>query len=198
MRGWILAGALASTGLLLSAGMVFQPVHAEGEAAGRGVHVAVIDVHKALKGYNKFNTLNEELKASIEAKEAELRDIEQGIRSRIQSGQQLTNQKDRDRIEKEIADLKFEFEKKKRDYQMEFLRREADIYSSVYSELTDVVEAIAQHNGIHMVLRLKEEAEVNNPQAVLQTISREVVYSHPNLNITEHVVAELNQRLQTK
>lgn len=197
MRGWILAGALASTGLLLSAGMVYEPVHAEQEAGG-GVRVAVIDVQKAFKGYNKFNTLNDELKASIDAKESELREIESGIRSRVQQGQQLTKQTDRDRIEKEIADLKFEFEKKRRDYQADFLRREADIYSTVYSELTEVVQAIAEHNGIHMVLRLKDESEPNNPQAVLQTIAREVVYSHPNLNITEHVVAELNQRQQTK
>lgn len=198
MRGWVLAGALVSAALLVTAGVVMEPVRADQEAAGGGVRVAVIDVQKVFKGYTKFTTLNSELKAAIDAKETELREIEQNIRSKVQQAQQLTNQKDRDRIEKEVADLKFEFEKNRRDYQAEFLRRESDIYSTIYSEVTDVVEALAKHNGIHLVLRLKDEGEQNNPQVVLQTIAREVVYAHPNLDITEVVVAELNQRLQTK
>lgn len=192
MKRWILTGALVAASMMLGAGFVMRPVQAQQEQ-NSGTRVAVVDVNKVFKEYAKFKTLSEELKASIQSKEDELRTIEQNVRAKAQQAQQLRNQADRDRVEKEIADLKFDFEKKRRDYQNEFLKREATIYSSIYKEMSDVVAAIAKHNGIHLVLRLKDDVDEENPQAVLQTINRQVVYSHEFLDITQVVIESMNK-----
>lgn len=192
-KSWLLVGASAIAGMLLGAGFALEPVKAEAEAAS-GIRVYVLNVNKVFQDYEKFKRLRDGLKGDIEATENQLRASENIIKGKIESLNSLTNAADRDKVEKEVADLKFQFEKDRRKYQAEFLTKEAAIYSTVYKEMTDLVGEYCGKYGIHLVLRLKAEADESNPQAVLQTLSREVVFHHPNLDLTEAMSTALNQR----
>jgi outer membrane protein len=192
-RTWLLGGALAVAVGMTLCGVAYQPVHAQGQP---GIRVAVIDVGKVFKEYSKYKSLADTLKADIEAKENELKSMEQAMRGKAESIKSIKAQADRDRIEKEIADLKFSFEKKRQTYRSDLMRREADMYTTIYKELTDMLAAYCKENSIHMVLRLQEDGE--DPQAVLQTINRQVVYCHPNLDLTTVMVQGLNSRMTAK
>ena len=140
-RTWLMGGALvAAVGMTLG-GIVLQPVHAQGQP---GIRVAVIDVGKVFKEYSKYKSLADTLKAEIEAKENELKSMEQAMRGKAESIKSIKAQADRDRIEKEIADLKFSFEKKRQTYRSDLMRREADMYTTIYKELTDMLAEIGR------------------------------------------------------
>lgn len=197
-RTWMLSGAMVLAAVVAGIGMQIDLAHAQGQQAPnfQGIRVACIDVGKVFKEYAKYKTLAESLKADIESKEGELKSMEQVMRGKLESMKSIRSDEDRDRIEKEIADLKFNFEKKRQNYRSDLMRREADMYNTIYKELTDLLTAYCQENGIHLVLRLQEDGE--DPQAVLQTINRQVVYTHPNLDLTEVIVAGLNSRMAKK
>lgn len=197
-RSRIVGAAIATASLLILGGYRLAPVHAENtpnaQAGYQGIRIAVIDVGKVFKEYAKYKSLAENLKAEIETKEQELRSMEQVMRGKVESMKSITKPADRDTVEKDVADMRFNFEKKKQSYRGELMQREADMYSTVYKELTDLLKAYCQENGIHVVLRLQEEA--NDPQAVMHMLNRQVVYSHQNLDLTDVIIQGMNQRVK--
>lgn len=195
-RSWLLGAAfMAAIGISLL-GLRLDTAQAQSQPNYSGVRVACIDVGKVFKEYSKYKSLADGLKAEIETKENELKSMEQLVRGKMESMKQINNQADRDRIEKEIADLRFSFEKKRQSYRNDLMRREADMYNTVYKELTDLLNAYCEENAVHLVLRLQDESD--DPQAVLAMINRQVVYHHKNLDLTEVIVAGLNQRMKAK
>lgn len=197
MKRTVVAGVMGVAGLLVGSALLLPPVQAQ-QAAG-GIRIFVIDVNKVFKDYTKYQSMTEGLKADIEAKEKELRATENIMRSKVEEMKALKSKADQERVEKELADLKFGFEKSRRNYQEELVRKEADIYSTVYKEMSDLLEAYCGENGIHMVLRLRADTEGeggDNPQAVMQTLSKQVVYHHPNLDLTEVIASGLNARMK--
>jgi Skp family chaperone for outer membrane proteins len=193
-RTSLFAAGLVTAGLLVGASLVLERADAD-EQAATATRIMVLDVNKVFKNYDKYKTLADGLKTEIEGKEAKLREMEKKIRANMQAINSLKKREDRDRMEKQTAELKFNFEKSRRDYQEELVRREADIYSTIYKEMSDIVEEACKQNGIHLVIRMREEtAGSKNPQGVLQTLQRQVVYNHPNLDLTQYVTDALNAR----
>ena len=190
-KTWLLAGSLILSSLLIGAGVMFEPAHAN-QQQWPGVALAIVNVNKVFKSYTKFTRLMDQLKGDIEAKENELRATEKIITGKMASLKSLTQKQDRDNAEKEIAELKFTFEKDRRDLQQSFLQREAQIYSTVYKELTDLLALYCKDYNIHIVLRYRDEGDAENPQAVLQTLNRQVVYHHPNLDLTKVIIDGMN------
>ena len=79
-RTWLMGGALAVGVAMTLCGIVLQPVQAQGQGQP-GIRVAVIDVGKVFKEYSKYKSLADVLKAEIEAKENELKSMEQAMRT---------------------------------------------------------------------------------------------------------------------
>lgn len=194
-KTWMFTGALMAAAVMMVAGVAAdRPVVAQ-QGQWPAIRVAVINVKKVFDGYAKFKTLIESLKSDYEAKENELRASEQMIRSKLEQLKDMKSQADRDKVEKEIADHKFNFERNRRKYQQDFMAREAGVVNTVYKEMTDLLGAYCQEQGIHMVLRLNDEVEDASPQAVMQTLYKQVVYHHPNLDLTSVVADGLNAQV---
>lgn len=199
---WLFAGVLALAGVLLGVdafrGSLQAQAQGQAPQSWSGIRIACLDIDKVFQEYDKFKFLRDSLKKEIEQKETELKDLQTRIQTKIESLKDIRSQVDRDRIEKEVADLRFEFERLKRDSQQYFINREAEVYASIYKEVSDLVKEYCDHNGIHLVLRIKDGAEESGPQGVLQTITRQVVYHHANLDITQVIYQGLNTRLASK
>lgn len=192
-KNWLVAGGFAVAASCFSMGMNQKTVQAQDKKeAGGSLRVCVINVQQVFKDNTKFKNLMESLKGSVEAKDKELRAKDEERRGKIASVQTIKVQADRDRIEKEVRDLEFEMKKTQTRYQQEFMQREADIYSAVYKDMTDLLSQYCQYNQIHLVLRSASDSDPSNPQAVLQTVYRDVVYNHPNLDLTKVITEGLN------
>lgn len=198
-RTWQLGAGMAAASMVVAglslevAGAQQQPTQGQYQ----GIRLAVLDVSKVFKEYVKFKSLAETFKAELETKEGQLKTDEQQIRAKIESAKDIKSPADRERIEKEVNDLKFAFDRNRQKFRGDLMRKEADMYVTVYKELTDLLSSYCQENGIHLVLRLQDE-EKEDPNAVLQMIQRQVVYTHPNLNLTDVIVAGLNQRMKAQ
>lgn len=173
---------------------------AQAPAAAPGEYkVGLIDMAHVFKKYAKFEALRNSLKSEIERSDQQAKAMAQSIKSvqdrlktfREGSPEYLTT-------EKELAKQASEFEAFRKVAQRDFLRKEADIYKTVYLEVGDAVKLYAEHFKYSLVIRFnREELEDNgNPQAILQSMNRQVVYLKPEYDITEQVLQYLNRKYQ--
>lgn len=193
-KNWLFAGALATAGLLWTAGAVLEPVHAQQQQQWPGIRIAVVDIGKVFKDYNKFKEMMDRLKGEVDGKEQELRKQEQEIAALAEQIKTLKDPADQERIAKDGNDKKFNFERNRQKYRDELVQQEAEVYKTCYKELTDLLKTYSNENSIHLVLRVQEESD--NPQAILQTINRQIVFCHPNLDLTTVMAEGLNQRFK--
>lgn len=192
---WLYAGALVASGVMMGTGLVLEPVQAQ-QGGGSSIRMAVIDVNEVFKKYDKYKTLTDAFRGEVEKTETELRSEEQLIRSKMEQVKSLKSPADRERVEREINELQFGFEQKRRKLQAEFVRKETDIMNTIYKELSDLVGNYCKQHSFHMVFRIRKDTTDSSPQAVVQTMNREVVYFHPNLDLTDVIADGLNQLMK--
>ncbi len=91
-----------------------------------------------------------------------------------------------------------DFEAFRKVAQRDFLRKEAEIYKTVYLEVSDAVKLYAQHYKYAVILRFNREdiQTSSNPEEVLQSMNRQVVYFYAKDDITESVLQYLNKKYQ--
>ncbi len=134
-RAVLFTSGLALSGLMVVAGMSMQPAKAA-EGASSAPPFLFLNVQAVFTDYKKFQTLSENLKAQLEAKEKQLMDMEQSIKAKNDSIMQLGNQADKDNAAKEMQELKFDYEKTRRDARQEFLATEANMYATATPKCT--------------------------------------------------------------
>lgn len=189
-KAWLLAGATTMGALLLGAGFMMEPVKAQ---QFQGIRLAVIDVFEVFNNYTKMQGMRDGWKNEAEQKESQLRATMQLIQSKMEQMKNLRQPEDREAIEKELNDLRFNFERDKQKMGQEMQRKEIDILGSSYKEMSDLLGQYCKDNGIHIVLRQSRE-ELDKPQGVMATVQRNVIYSHPNLDLTKVITDGLNHR----
>lgn len=157
--------------------------------------IAVIDIAKIFKGHNRFNQMMADIKKDIEefdgivkAETAKLKSMGEALQS-YKTGSLEYKTK-----EEEIARMSSDLQVKVGLKKKELLEQEARVYYNVYRELETTVGRFAQANRITMVLRFNsEEMKEEDRNSVLQGVNRAVVYYHPNLDVTNFVLFELNR-----
>jgi Skp family chaperone for outer membrane proteins len=196
-RAVLFTSGLALSGLMVVAGMSMQPAKAA-EGASSAPPFLFLNVQQVFTDYKKFQQLSENLKSQLEAKEKQLMDMEQSIKAKADSMNQLGNQADRDNATKEANELKFEYEKTRRDARQEFLATEANMYATCYTEMYQLVESYCQQHNYFVVFRVQEpdSKDKTAPNKILATLNREVIYNHPKLDITKMMVDGLNQQYE--
>lgn len=157
--------------------------------------IAVVDIAKIFKGHIRFNQMMADIKKDIEefdgvvkAETAKLKTMAESLQS-YKTGSLEYKAK-----EEEIARLQSDLQVKVSLKKKELLEQEARVYFNVYREVEATVARFAQANNITMVLRFNsEEMKEEDRNSVLQHVNRAVVYYHPNLDVTNFVLYELNK-----
>ena len=194
-RTYLILGGAAVSGLLLAAGVALEPAAAQQTTQQATPMFLFLDVQKVFSDYKKFQFLTEELKTQLDAKEKQLVEFEQQIKAQADQLPLMTNQADRDEVQKKITELKFEYEKTRRDARQEFLAKEADIYASVYDEVHKIVKGYCEQNRFLAVFRVQdaETKDRSAPNRILQVLNREVVYHDPRYDLTKVITDGLNK-----
>lgn len=200
----IIVGTMA-VAMLASLFVVSQTI--QGQDAGAkaaGPHqVGLIDMAEVFKDYEKFKNLREELQAEIEQSDAQAKaKLEQmkTLQQQITSGQLKQDSPEYQNIEKQLLTMKGELESFRQVQQREFLRKESEIYKQVYLEVQDAVNKYAHHYNLTLIMRFNrnkvEEAE--NPQEVIQSMNRQVVFHRASDDITDPVLGYLNRQYNSQ
>jgi Skp family chaperone for outer membrane proteins len=156
--------------------------------------VAFLDITKIFKSHARFNELMAELKGDETKAEGQMKG-EVDYVNRMMEDLKLVKPgtEEYSSREQEIARRRADMNVRIQLQRKEFLVREAKIYNQVYQEIAKEVEMFAAANGISTVLRVSgDQVDPNDPQAVLQNINRQVIYSSRNMDITAAILERLN------
>lgn len=156
--------------------------------------IVVIDIAKIFKGHHRFNQMMADIKKDIEDFDGYVKNETGKLKG---MGEQLQQYRagslEYKQKEEEAARLTSDLQVKVGLKKKELLEQEARVYFTVYRELEQKVAVFAQQNRITMVLRFNsDDMKEDDRNSVLQGVNRAVVYYHPQLDVTNLVLHELN------
>jgi Skp family chaperone for outer membrane proteins len=187
VKSQVVALGVAAAAGLFCAGALLEPAHGVQNAPSP---IYVINVKKVFDASPKFKQEAESLKAEMQKKEESLRALQTTIQAKTQQREKFKGQAERDAIEKEINDAQFQFAKLQRQFREELGKAESTMVAEVYRDMTTLLSEYCKKNRIYMVVRLDEPtAEMPQDMQVMTLMNRQVIYNHPNLDLTS-VIAE--------
>jgi len=199
----LIAGAV-TVAVLATLFVTSEPIHGQQGAADASAHkIGLIDMAEVFKEYEKFKAMRESLQAEIEKSEAQAKGMieqMQQLQEQAKSGQFKQDSPQFKQLEQQMIAKKSELEAYRASQQRDFLRKESEIYKQVYLETQDMVEKYAQHFSYTLVMRFNRSSveDAENPQEVIQSMNRQVVFHRNGDDITDAVLRALNQSYQTK
>lgn len=191
---------LTAAAMVAGAWLQLSEVHAQDKpaAAAASPHqVGLIDMAHVFKEYDKFKALSAALRAEVETSEtqakAALQELQQ-LQAQLSGGTLKEGTPEYTAIEQKIVQGSTELETFRKVKQREFLRKEADIYRTVYLEVQGAVEKYARYYKYTLVMRFNRGTVENaeNPQEILQSMNRPVVYHRGEDDLTDPILNFLN------
>ena len=158
--------------------------------------VGLIDMAKVFKEYKKFKVLREDLKGEIAQSDQKIKEMAAKLQQ-LKAEAETFNAGTPEYVkrEQEMTKLQANFQAFRANAQREFLRKESQIYKTVYLEATDVVKKYAEYYKYTLVIRFNgEKLNTEDPKQLIQSLNRQVVYHRPEDDITESVLEYLNRR----
>ncbi|MDA1162019.1 MAG: OmpH family outer membrane protein [Planctomycetota bacterium] len=165
-------------------------------AAAIPVKIGLVDMAEVFKKYNKFEDMRAALKAEMEIALAEAKKIAADA-EKVKEELKLLKQGTPEYIKREsdLAQLSSDFEAKRKLANLNYQRKEADIFQSIYVDATAVVKLYAEHFKFTMVMRFNSaELDKADPTSVVNGLNKLVIYHRPQDDITEAVIDYLNRR----
>ncbi len=174
------------------------PAAPAARAPAQGQPVALIDVGRVMKSYNRHKIEEDRLKAEMQQAENWVKTERESLRKMLeqlkeyQPGTPQYNQQ-----EAAIAQRNATVTTQIKLQQKKFQIRSADITLKSYREIRAETSAYANHYGIAMVQRFSADpANSTNPSSVVKKIYGQVVWHNAQLDITDVVIDWLNKRNQ--
>lgn len=160
--------------------------------------VALIDMAYVFKNYEKFNNLREDLKAEVAQGEESAKKMAEALKN-LQAQMKTFQESSPEytRAEQQLAKQSAEFEAFRRAAQRDFLKKESQIYHTVYMDTADMVAKYANHFNYTLVMRFnREELDTDNAQKLIEGMNRQVVFHRPEDDITDPVTDALNRQFK--
>ena len=157
--------------------------------------VAILDVAKVFKDNTSFGDKMAALKAEAERLKGQVTAEQDRIKVEVMKLRDLKPGPERNKREADLEQQHTHLRTTTRQAESELLSQEARVYFDTYREMQAVVEAIAQANGLSLVLRFdSEDIDPNNQQSVKKGLNRSLVF-HRKLDLTSLVSQQLNARM---
>ena len=156
--------------------------------------VAVVDVRSIFRASERIKNASKRLNAELEEQKAAFkRESERGNKLVEEARRHPNGSPERKKLEQEIlkldADMKFEGKKSDRL----FREKETAEYFALLREVKEEIARYAQANNLQLVLGNDVPPELTDPQAVMQEISKLIVY-HSVSDVTTAVAELVNRR----
>jgi len=196
----VLAGTFLATSLLGAAAMAQQGSGAPASGGARfRSDIALVDVGYIFKNHDRFKQYMADLQRDMEQADAVMKKERDAIKQLQDSLSQYNpGSKEYKDLEERIVAKSADFNARVTLQRKEFLVNEAKIYHMIYQQIQDEVKAFAQENGVLAVLRFNSELpEVTKPDEVARGLNNQVVWHHPNLDITRYILENLKRRAGT-
>ncbi|WP_437202306.1 OmpH family outer membrane protein [Planctomicrobium sp. SH664] len=193
------------TAALVAAGLSVAPTHVSAQEASKSAAaspvVGVIDLAYIFKNYDRFKDQTASLEAAAKDAEGQMKAfMEKGQKLQQQAATFQQGSAEFNKIEGEMIELKSQMEGFKQKEQREIVRKQAEVYKQIYVEVQDAVNKYAKYYDYKLIIRFNraEVADSSNPQAIMQTMNRQVVYYQDQDDITEPILKYLNESYRTR
>ena len=160
------------------------------------VKIGLVDMARVFKEYNKFEDMRASLKAEMETALAEAKAIAAKA-EKVKEELKLLKAGSADYIKREsdLAQLSSDFETKRKLANVQYQRKEAEIFQDIYVDSVGVIKLYAEHFKFSMVMRFNSaELDKSNPSSLANGLNKLVIYHRPQDDITDAVIDYLNRK----
>lgn len=171
-------------------------VQAQSPAPTKGHRVGLIDMAHVFQHYKKFEELRSGLQAEIEKSDAEAKVmVERLQKMQVEIKKFDAGSPEYEQREKQLLDLKGEFDAFRAATQRRLARRESETFKVIYTDVTKAVKLYAEYAHFDHVMRYNRKGieEITNPQEAVQTMNKTFIYTSSENDITEVVLQYLNK-----
>ncbi|MDX1962814.1 MAG: OmpH family outer membrane protein [Pirellulales bacterium] len=161
-------------------------------AQSSGHRIAVVDVGIIFKQSPRVAAQLEKLKQEAQASGDALKQEYEALRGMAEKLQKSMDPSgfEAKQLEAEITKKKLDFDFRRTQMGKELAEREAKLIYALYIEIDQIVQGIAQRNGIALVIKHNSlEVNPNDKNDIMRGLNNQVVYVHPDLDITKLVMA---------
>ena len=160
----------------------------------------LIDMGHVFKNYKKFEALRSSLEAEVKAyAEQDKTDAEKlkALQTQLQALAKTVTETSPEykRLEQQLSEASAKYQADRRLKEREFARKDAEIFKTVYLEVSEFVKKYAEWKQYTLVLRFERDdpSKAQDLQQSLQQMNRQVVYFKPHDDISDDIVMYLNQ-----
>ena len=195
-----LASVALGAGLMLGPSVSYgQGQAATAPAAATPHQVGLIDMAHVFKEYSKFKALSESLKEEVQTVDNEAKGMVQALQqmqAQLASGTLAEGSQQYSDLEQQLVTKATELEAFKKMKQRDFVRKEADIYKTVYLEVQDAVSQYAKIYKYTLIMRFNREKveSAENPQEIIASMNRPVVFHQAKDDLTDPILKYLNDQ----
>jgi Skp family chaperone for outer membrane proteins len=179
------------------------------QTSGRGqdkqLKIAVINLPLVIKKYKKYEVYEAELKKYVEAQQAvEEKSRATLMRLNTELQKQDPTGNEHDKLEEKIKDEKRKLEDLNMEFKKEFTKKQEQQLVTLYREVEEMVQRIAESNNISLVLQygdVIDKKDAYNPRIIQHKVLGGVcmpMYSAPGMDISEYVYKYLNNAYAKK
>lgn len=165
-------------------------------AAAAPVKIGLVDMARVFKEYNKFEDMRASLKGEMEAALSEAKKIASDA-EKVKEELKLLKPGSAEYVKREadLAQLSSDFETKRKLANVQYQRKEAEIFQDIYVDAVGVIKLYAEHFKYSMVMRFNSaDLDKSNPTSVVNGLNKLVIYHRPQDDITEAVIDYLNRK----
>jgi len=151
---------------------------------------------RVFKEYNKFEDMRASLKAEMETALAEAKAIAAKA-EKVKEELKLLKPGSAEYIKREadLAQLSSDFETKRKLANVQYQRKEAEIFQDIYVDAVKVIKLYAGHFKYSMVMRFNSaELDKTNPSSLANGLNKLVIFHRPQDDITDAVIDYLNRQ----
>ena len=158
--------------------------------------VAVIDIKYILENHVGFKKEMEGLKSQFDEAGEELKSERLRINNlEMKLREVKPSTLDYNQLDEEVNRAKSEWTLNANKQKKEIRKTESKILWDVYYEVKTETKRYCEQNRIDLVISFNgEPIDPEQPQQVVRGVSKPIVYHHPGIDITPHILASLNNQ----
>ena len=164
---------------------------------GPGVRIGVIDIGYIFDNHPQMKPQMAAIDAQIKAAEDEINARREQMMKELEGLRTLQeNSAQFKQKEEQLADaeskLKLDFVRREKQFQLD----KAKVVYETYKQVETMTKAVAEANQFCMIMRYsRTEMDPSKPGTVQGGINKDIVYFHPQIDLTDYVLGQLKQSL---
>lgn len=165
--------------------------------------IGLIDMAHVFKHYEKFTVMTETLQKEIEQRDteakAQIQQLQQ-IEAQLSGGDLPEGSPEFVRLEMQMLELQTRLQSLRQTAQRDFLKKEAELYKTVYLEVEDAVRRYSRYFNYTLVMRFdrKGVTEAENPRDIISGMNRQVLFHRVEDDLTDPILDYLNDTWRKK